>query len=384
MSRDLILIAFSLMTWGIGEGMFLAFQTPYLEQMGADSLQIGRILGLVGMAMAITHLPAGFLSDRMGRRPLLLTAWGIGAVATWAMALAPNLPLFVTGAILYGFTAFVMTPLNSYITTARGNQSVARVLTLISAAYNVGAIAGPWLGGIIGERFSLRANFIAGAAIFIISTTIISFIRPQQVLSAPQPVRQVSRDFLGNKKFLIFLVLYFLVMFGMYLPQPFSQLYLINQQGVDLSNLGRLVSITSLGVVVINLLLGRLNPRIGFACAQISMALFALLLWRGNSMLMFSAGYFLLGSYRTARLLASAQGGELIEAKNTGMAYGLIESAHALAVILAPILASYLYAYQPVSIYSISLLLILLGLVIIYFFSPLRRQNNCDTGLAES
>ena len=119
MSRDLILIALSLMTWGIGEGMFMPFQTPYLEQMGADSLQIGRILGLVGMAMAITHLPAGFLSDRMGRRPLLLTAWGIGAVATWAMALAPNLSLFVTGAILYGFTAFVMTPLNSYITSAR-------------------------------------------------------------------------------------------------------------------------------------------------------------------------------------------------------------------------------------------------------------------------
>ncbi len=122
MSKDLILIALSLMTWGIGEGMFLFFQAPYLEQMGADSLQIGRILGLVGMAMAITHLPAGFLSDRIGRKPLLIAAWSIGTAATWVMALAPSLPLFVTGAILYGFTAFVMTPLNSYITSARATR----------------------------------------------------------------------------------------------------------------------------------------------------------------------------------------------------------------------------------------------------------------------
>ena len=64
MSRDLILIIFSLMTWGIGEGMFLFFQAPYLEQLGADPLEIGRILGLVSTAMAVTHLPAGYLSDR--------------------------------------------------------------------------------------------------------------------------------------------------------------------------------------------------------------------------------------------------------------------------------------------------------------------------------
>lgn len=41
MSRDLLLVAFSLFIWGIGEGMFTYFQPIYLQQWGADPLQLG-------------------------------------------------------------------------------------------------------------------------------------------------------------------------------------------------------------------------------------------------------------------------------------------------------------------------------------------------------
>lgn len=375
MSRDLILLALSLMTWGLGEGMFLFFQAPYLEQLGAGSLQIGRILGLVGTAMAVTHIPAGYLSDRIGRKPMLITAWSIGTISTAIMALATSLPLFVVGAILYGTTAFVMTPMNSYITHARQKLSVARALTMLSAAYSFGFIVGPWLGGIIGERFSLRTNFQVGAVIFVFSTAIMIFIKPQPVESATQRAQQISAGFLANKKFLLFLALIFLTMFGMYLPQPFSQLFLLNQAQLDLAKVGSLVSISSIGVVVLNLTLGRINPRVGFLLAQAGVAIFALCLWRGNSYLIFALGYFLLGSYRTARSLASAQGRELVHARNMGIAYGLIETTSALAVILAPVFASYLYTNQPSSIYSVSLFLILLGIGAMLLFSPLRQHK---------
>lgn len=56
-SRDLILIAIALMTWGIGEGMFYFFQPLYLQQLGADPVMIGGILGLTGFVLTLTHLP---------------------------------------------------------------------------------------------------------------------------------------------------------------------------------------------------------------------------------------------------------------------------------------------------------------------------------------
>jgi len=68
MSRDLILIAISMFTWGVGEGMFLYFQPIYLQQLGADPVRIGAILGGFGLMMTISHMPAGYLADRLGRR----------------------------------------------------------------------------------------------------------------------------------------------------------------------------------------------------------------------------------------------------------------------------------------------------------------------------
>src|SRR5258708_6083323 len=81
--------------WGIGEGMFMIFEPIYLSQLGANPLQIGTILGAAGVAMLAAHIPAGYLADRIGRRPLLFASWILGLIATWMMALAQALPLFV-------------------------------------------------------------------------------------------------------------------------------------------------------------------------------------------------------------------------------------------------------------------------------------------------
>src|SRR5512135_2460061 len=89
LNRNLVLLGVSLMIWGVGEGMFIFFQSLYLQKLGADPVQIGAILGAAGIAMTIGHIPAGHLADRVGRKPLLLIAWILGIFATLTMALAP-------------------------------------------------------------------------------------------------------------------------------------------------------------------------------------------------------------------------------------------------------------------------------------------------------
>ncbi len=143
MSIDLILLSVSLFTWGIGEGMFIYFQPIYLQQLGANTMTIASVFSLFGLAMMIAHIPAGYLADRIGRKPLLVAAWTAGVLATGVMALARTLPVFILGMLVYGFTAFVSSPMNSYVTTARGKLSPVRAMTLVSAAYNLGAVLGP-------------------------------------------------------------------------------------------------------------------------------------------------------------------------------------------------------------------------------------------------
>ena len=76
MNRSLIFVALALLLWGFGEGMFFNFVPIYLDnQFALSKSQIGLVLGAFGLSMAITHIPAGRLADRIGRRPLLWVAW---------------------------------------------------------------------------------------------------------------------------------------------------------------------------------------------------------------------------------------------------------------------------------------------------------------------
>jgi MFS family permease len=375
LSRDLILIACALMTWGLGEGMFYFFQPLYLQDLGADPVKIGSILGLVGLATMLSYLPAGYLSDRIGRRPLICLAWIIGAVATGLMALARSLPVFVGGMVLYGLTSFVTVPLNSYTTHARGRWSIGRTITLVSTSFYTGFILGPLIGGWIGEKIGLHANFTFAAAIFVVSSTIILFIRPQPVENCPGEEKSTVFRSLWSGRYAQYLLLTFFVMFGLYLPQPLTPNYLQNLRGVGLVVMGQLISMRSLGVVALNIILGHFNARLGYLLAQICMGLFTALIWLGAGLPAYMAGYMLMGSYITARGLVLAQGRTLVLAPNMGVAYGALETVMSLAIVLGPPLAGYLYSINPNSIYSASLALIGAGLVANLLLSPLRRRD---------
>lgn len=381
MPLSLLFIALSLFTWGAGESMFFFFQPLYLEQLGASHLGIGAILGAWGLIMTISHLPAGYLADRIGRRPLLWAAWVSGMIAAWVMALAPGLSMFVAGLLLYGFTSFVISPLNSYVTAARGNLSVGRIITLIGASFNLGAIIGPLAGGYIADNVGLRQVYLFAAIIFVISNLFIFFIPAQKIEKRPE--EQVKNGLLFNRRYVYYLGIVFLAMFATYLPQPLSSNYLQNQQGLTFGEIGSLGSFSSLGVVVLNLLLGQLNARLGFLLGQAAVGVFTIILWQGVGLPWFIIGYFLLGGYRTARSLATAQTQELVHVSNLGLAYGLTETMGATAIILAPPLAGFLYTHDPTWMYLLSLALIISSLMIGMVFLFKRAPGEEKAGATE-
>src|SRR3972149_4150720 len=116
LNRNLFLVAAALLLWGLGEGMFFNFVPIYLDnQFLLSKYEIGLVLGAFGFSMAITHIPAGRLADRIGRRPLLIGAWLLGLVSTLTMGFALALPIYLIGLFGYGLTAFVSSPLSSYV-----------------------------------------------------------------------------------------------------------------------------------------------------------------------------------------------------------------------------------------------------------------------------
>jgi len=272
-------------------------------------------------------------------------------------------------------TSFVTVPLYSYITSARGHLSVGRALTLNSVFFNLGYIAGPLIGGYIGGRYSLQANFQIASVIFIFSTAFIFIIRAQPIEKPAENTPATGMRDLWRSSYGRYVGLIFFIVFGLYLPQPLAQNFLQNERGLSLTIIGQLLAIRGTGMVLLNLVIGQLNEKVGFVLSQVSVGLFTIFIWLGTGLPYYFAGYLLIGGYGTARGLAIAQGRTLVQSSNMGVAYGMLETAMASAIVLGPPLAGLLYEYQPEMIYIFSLVLIIFGVGMNFLFSPVTHED---------
>ncbi len=374
MNRSLLFVALALLLWGFGEGMFFNFVPIYLDnQFQLSEAQIGLILGLFGLAMAITHIPAGRLSDRLGRRPLLIAAWLIGLAATVLMGFGVALPLFLAGLFLYGTTSFVASPLSSYVTAARGNWSVTTALSLTTATFGAGMAFGPITGGWIGDHYGMRNSFLAAAVVFVFSSLFIFLITSQPIdrhdPEAPPP------DLRNNPRLLGFISVVAFAMFTMYLAMPLTPNFLEGVRGLSLSQTGIIFTAGALGNALLAVSLSRANPRYGFLIAQGLVILFAMAIWKGTTLPIFALGYFLSGGFRAARPMALAQARELVHDSQMGLTYGLMETVSAIIFILTPIFAGLLFERDPIIIYPLAIALITVSIAISYIFSPRKESH---------
>jgi MFS family permease len=369
LNRSLLFVALALLLWGFGEGMFFNFVPIYLDQQFLlNKYEIGLVLGAFGFSMAITHIPAGRLADRFGRRPLLILAWVLGLVSALIMGLAFALPLFLIGLFGYGLTAFVASPLSSYVTAARGEWPVGTVLSLTTATFGMGMVLGPITGGWIGDHYGMRMSFIVAAGIFVLSNVFIFFIE-RQPIDYHDPAAP-PQNLMSNQHFVILMGVLAFAIFSMYLAQPLTPNFLTSVRGLSLSETGIIFTTGALGKSLMALLFSRVHPRRGFLVAQALVILFAFFIWRGSSLPVFMLGYFLLGGFRAGRPMVMAQARELVHDSQMGVTYGIMETISAVIFVLTPPIAGILFEHDPKIVYPLSIGLITVSILISYLFSP--------------
>jgi MFS family permease len=369
LNRNIPFIAVALLLWGFGEGMFFNFIPIYLDrQFLLNEARIGLVLGAFGFFMAITHIPAGRLADQIGRKPLLITAWLMGLISTLVMGIALSLPLFLVGLFGYGLTAFVSSPLSSYMTAARGNVPVGTILSMSTATFGMGMVLGPVTGGWIGDHYGMRMSFLVASAVFLLSNICMLFIERQPLdhhdPTAPPPHLHRNRQLV-----ILFAVIGFSI-FAMYLAQPLTPNFLTNVRGLSLSETGVVFTAGALGNSLMAIFLSRSQPRRGFLLGQTMVILFALCIWKGSSLPVFALGYFLLGGFRASRPMALAQARDLVHDSQMGFTYGIIETISSIILILTPVLAGLLYGIDPVIVYPLAIVLIAVSIIISYRFTP--------------
>jgi DHA1 family tetracycline resistance protein-like MFS transporter len=120
----------------------------------------------------------GALSDRFGRRPVLLASLAGAAADYVLMALAPNLAWLYVGRVLSGITGASMAVGTAYITDVTAERDRAKRYGQMGAAMGLGFVAGPLIGGALGE-WSLRAPFVAAAVMNALNLLLAWFALPE-------------------------------------------------------------------------------------------------------------------------------------------------------------------------------------------------------------
>lgn len=178
-SRLIILSTIGLDALGIG----LVF--PILPQLLQDVTGTADIAPYIGVMAALYALMQficspvlGALSDKLGRRPILLFSLA-GATINYAiMAFAPTLGLLVIGRVIAGVSSANMAVAAAYITDVSRPADRARNFGLISAVFGAGFIAGPVLGGVLGEVW-IRLPFVAAAILNLGNYLFTLFLLPE-------------------------------------------------------------------------------------------------------------------------------------------------------------------------------------------------------------
>ncbi len=120
-----------------------------LGELGADAVDIGVILALYVIAMVVFLPFWGWVSDRLGRRPVLLACL-LGTAASFAlMAVATSLEVFYVARILGGFFGASVGTAQAYITDITSDEQRAGGIGMIGAAGATGSLFGPAIGGLL-------------------------------------------------------------------------------------------------------------------------------------------------------------------------------------------------------------------------------------------
>ncbi len=165
--KNLYILAFSLVVVMLGFGIVIPIMPFYVEQLGAGGTELGLLVASYAIMRLICGPLWGSLSDRIGRKPVLMVGvFGYG-VTMILFGLATKLWMLFLFRILSGILSSATSPTTmAYIGDSTPENERSQGMGALGAAVGVGTIFGPGLGGLLAGKNLAAPFFIAGGMSF--------------------------------------------------------------------------------------------------------------------------------------------------------------------------------------------------------------------------
>ena len=183
-TKSVKFIFFTIVLEMMGIGLIVPVLPDVIRRFVTTPEEINHYFGYFVATYALMQFFAspilGGLSDRFGRRPVLLSSLFGAALDYIFMAFAPTLGLLFVGRVISGLTGAGITVANSYMADVSDDSNRAANFGLIGAAFGIGFVLGPTLGGILGH-YNPMAPFIAAAILNFINFLFGVFVLPESL-----------------------------------------------------------------------------------------------------------------------------------------------------------------------------------------------------------
>ena len=255
----------------IGFGMILPLLPFYAQRFGARDVEIGLLFAAYSLAQLVFAPILGRASDRLGRRPLLLASIAGSVVAYSLFALAESFGVLLFARALAGVAAANYGIAQAYVADVTTEEDRSRGMGLVGAAFGLGFIVGPALGGLL-AHFGERAVPLGAAALAVVNLLLALAWLPES-LSTELAGRSRERPWLDleavrglarNLPLLGLLLLFFTVMLCFSMMEATLALFCQDRFGFGTIETSWLfVYVGVLLVAVQGGLIGRLTRRFG-------------------------------------------------------------------------------------------------------------------------
>lgn len=181
MNRALMIILSTVSLDAIGSGLIFPILPKLLQSVtgiGDIAPYVGAIYSLFAVMQFVFMPVLGALSDRFGRRPVLLIALAGASIDYVLLSFAPQLWMLAVGRAIAGLTSANMAVATAYITDITPEAQRAQRFGLFHAMFGVGFIIGPVLGGVLGDYW-VRAPFMAAAILNSLNFLLVLFWLPE-------------------------------------------------------------------------------------------------------------------------------------------------------------------------------------------------------------
>jgi DHA1 family tetracycline resistance protein-like MFS transporter len=179
-TRPLLIIFLTIFVNLVGFGIIIPLLPFYAETFGASPLVIGLLFAVFSLCQMVAAPALGDLSDRYGRRPILIFSLA-GTVASFVMlAVAHSVVMLFAARIVDGLSGGNISTARAYVADVTEPKDRARAYGLIGAAFGLGFILGPALSGIL-AGVSYTAPIWAAAGLTLIATAMAWLWLPETV-----------------------------------------------------------------------------------------------------------------------------------------------------------------------------------------------------------